>query len=80
MAKISFGRKLSEEFIEKFQVKINWTAVSYDRNLSDEFIEKFQDKIDWTSILEFGEYQKNFLKNMEKLLKNMKIKLIGIIL
>ena len=44
-------QKLSEEFIKKFQYKVNWDYISWKkRNLSEEFIEKFQDKINWDYI------------------------------
>ena len=32
---------LSEEFIEKFQDKVDWIEISYFQELSDDFIEKF---------------------------------------
>jgi hypothetical protein len=42
---ISINQKLSEEFIEKYQDKINWASVSLFQDLSWEFLQKFSKKI-----------------------------------
>jgi hypothetical protein len=42
---ISINQKLSEEFIEKYQDKINWASVSLFQELSWEFLQKFSKKI-----------------------------------
>ena len=48
---ISQEEKLSEEFIEKFQDKVDWEWISFFQKLSEEFIEKFQDKLSLTGLL-----------------------------
>jgi len=44
-------QELSEEFIEKFKDKVNWSAISIYQKLSEEFIERHADKVDWFHIL-----------------------------
>jgi hypothetical protein len=41
------NRNFSEDFIEKFQDKVNWSYISCRQVLSKEFIDKFQDKVNW---------------------------------
>src|SRR3712207_8820663 len=40
-------QKLSEEFIKKYQDRLDWCYVSIKQNLSEEFIEKYNDSLDW---------------------------------
>jgi hypothetical protein len=42
---ISINQNLSEEFIEKYQDKINWASVSLFQDFSWEFLQKFSKKI-----------------------------------
>jgi hypothetical protein len=42
---ISINQKLSEEFIEKYQDKLNWSSISLFQDLSWDFIQKFSKKI-----------------------------------
>jgi hypothetical protein len=42
---ISNNQKLSEEFIEKYQDKLNWSSISLFQDLSWDFIQKFSKKI-----------------------------------
>ena len=42
---ISINQKLSEEFIEKYQDKLNWSSISLFQDLSWDFIQKFNKKI-----------------------------------
>jgi len=42
---ISINQKLSEEFIEKYQDKLNWSSISLFQELSWNFIQKFNKKI-----------------------------------
>lgn len=36
---------LSEEFIEKYHDKLNWSLIFYNKNLSREFIKKYKRKV-----------------------------------
>ena len=47
---ISYDYHLSEEFIEKFQDKLDWFYISVYQKLSEPFIEKYHDKVDWFNI------------------------------
>src|SRR5574344_1723695 len=47
---ISEYQKLSEEFIEKYNDKVNWNNISQYQTLSESFIEKHYDKVDWNYI------------------------------
>ena len=41
---------LSEEFIDSYADKVNWTWISKYQKLSEQFIEKFQEKVYWSEI------------------------------
>ena len=47
---ISQHKQLSENFIDKFQDKVEWNNISWFQKLSENFIDKFQDKVDWYCI------------------------------
>jgi len=38
---ISANKKLSEDFIERFQSKVGWCCISKYQKLSEDFIERF---------------------------------------
>jgi len=42
--------ELSEDFIIKFQDKVNWHWISYQQKLSEDFVREFQDKVNWKYI------------------------------
>ena len=44
---ISRHEYLEEEFIEKYQNKVDWYCVSKYQKLSEEFMKKYQNKVDW---------------------------------
>ena len=46
----SFKGILSEEFIDRFNDKVDWRLISRNQALSEPFIEKYQDKVVWSSI------------------------------
>jgi hypothetical protein len=41
---------LSEDFIEKYQDRLDWKYISKNSKLSEAFIEKFKDKVNWIYI------------------------------
>lgn len=45
------NQTLSEDFIEKFQDKVDWERISYHQILSEAFLRKFQDKVDWECLI-----------------------------
>ena len=61
--KINYARViLSEEFIEKFQDKVNWILISDYQVLSEEFIEKFQDRVNWENISTYQTLSEEFIE------------------
>jgi len=47
---ISCHPNLSEDFIERFQVRVYWPYISRYQTLSEPFIEKFRDMVDWWGV------------------------------
>ena len=62
---ISLHRTLSENFIRKFQDKVDWWCISYHQVLSENFIREFQDKVDWGSISKYQFLSNNFIKEFQ---------------
>jgi phosphoribosylanthranilate isomerase len=62
---ISVCQKLSEEFIAKFQDKVNWNCISIYQKLSEEFITKFQDKVDWNCISKHQKLSEEFMTKFQ---------------
>ena len=62
---ISEYQKLSEEFIEKFQDKVDWYCISVYQKLSEEFITKFQYKVHWSYISQFQKLSEEFIEKFQ---------------
>ena len=62
---ISQYQKLSEDFIEKFQDKIDFDYISISQKLSEDFIEKFQDKVDWEHISIYQNLSESFIEKFQ---------------
>jgi len=58
-------QKLSEEFIEKFQDKVNWNLISACQKLSEKFIKKFQDNVDWVRISKYQKLSEEFIEKFQ---------------
>ena len=77
--KISACQKLSEQFIEKHQEKLNWNYISGFQILTESFIEKYRNKVNWENISGFQILTEFFIKKYQKniqipyLLQNKKI-------
>ena len=54
--------KLSEEFIEKYQDKVNWNNISQFQSLSEEFMEKRFDKLNSKLISEYQVLSESFIE------------------
>ena len=54
--------KLSEEFIEKYQDKVNWDNISQFQSLSEEFMEKHFDKLNSKLISEYQVLPESFIE------------------
>ena len=54
--------KLSEEFIEKYQDKVNWNNVSQFQSLSEKFMEKHFDKLNSKLISEYQVLSESFIE------------------
>lgn len=46
-------KKFSEEFLEHYKDKLNWTLISRYQFLSEDFIRKHKDKVNWNHITRF---------------------------
>lgn len=57
---VSEYQNLSEDFIEKFQHKVNWYYISKRQKLSETFIRKFKNKVDWLNILLYQKLSEEF--------------------
>ncbi len=44
---ISYNYKLSENFIRKFQDRLDWDLISEWQKLSEDFIREFQNDVNW---------------------------------
>lgn len=70
---------LSENFIQEFQVKVNWYNVFLYQELSEEFIIEFQDKDAWELIFRNQNLSEEFMlkfttkKNLKALWLNPRI-------
>ena len=59
---ISANQNLSEEFIEKFQDKVNWRIISANQKLSEKIIKKFQNRVDWDNISIYQKLSEKFIE------------------
>ena len=62
---ISWQQELSEEFITKFQDKVNWWRISEYQKLSEEFISKFQEHVDWWCITRYQKLSEEFMTKFQ---------------
>lgn len=46
-------KKFSEEFLEHYKDKLNWTLISRYQFLSEDFIRRHKDKVNWNHITRF---------------------------
>jgi hypothetical protein len=47
---LSKNRNLSEDFIEKFQDKVDWYMISCSKDFSDKFVSKYRDRLDMKEV------------------------------
>ena len=47
---ISQQGDLSDEFIEQYADKLNWTALCYNQIISENILRKFKDKVNWETV------------------------------
>ena len=62
---ISCESGLTEEFIEKFQDRVDWANISIYQRLSEEFIEKFRDRVDWWYISANQRLSESFIEKFQ---------------
>ena len=63
LCEISFYYKLSENFIRKFQDKVEWHFISEYQNLSESFIREFKDKVYWIKISVHQKLSESFIRD-----------------
>jgi hypothetical protein len=71
-------QKLSKEFIEKHQDKIDWDLISQFQKLPEEFIQKYQNKVCWDFISAFQNLSEKFIEKYKEsdLLKDIKFNMV----
>lgn len=57
-----YNHVLSEDFIEQYQDRVNWSDISQFQKLSESFIEKHQDKVNWSYISQFQILSETFIE------------------
>ena len=62
---ISKFQNLSENFIRKYQDKVNWRNISNYQKLSEDFIRDHQDKVDWTNISHHQTLSEDFIREFQ---------------
>jgi len=48
--RVSFGQKLSEEFIREFHDRVRWRSIAGFQRVSEAFLREFHDRMDWSSV------------------------------
>lgn len=62
---ISQYHLLSEEYIKKFQNKVNFWRISQYQKLSEEFIVEFHDRVNWTCISQYQKLSEEFINKFQ---------------
>lgn len=63
---VSLSKYLTEDFIRRYQDKLDWSVISCVQILSEEFITEFKDKVFWRSISRHQKLSFKFvIKNIE---------------
>ena len=68
---ISVNQKLSEDFIRKYQDKVDWYWISRCQILSEDFIREFQHKVYWPYISQYQKVSKEFIKEFQDMIKKI---------
>ena len=61
-ARLSLCESLTEDFIQEFKDKVDWTCISRYPHLSEDFIRKFADRVDWYYISAYQYLSENFIR------------------
>ena len=61
-ARLSLCESLTEDFIQEFKDKVDWTCISRYPHLSEDFIRKFADRVDWYYISTYQYLSENFIR------------------
>lgn len=70
---ISEHQVLSEEFIRKYQNKLDWVYISAYQKLSEDFIREFQYKVFWLFIFQYQDLSEEFKKEFQDKIKKGEI-------
>lgn len=62
---VSHSQTLSENFIQKFQDKVDWDLICEKQTLSEPFIRKFQDKVNWDNISAYQTLSEDFIREFQ---------------
>ena len=61
-ARLSLCESLTEDFIQEFKDKVDWTCISRYPHLSEDFIRRFADRVDWYYISAYQCLSENFIR------------------
>ena len=61
-ARLSLCESLTEDFIQEFKDKVDWTCISRYPHLSEDFIRKFADRVEWYYISAYQHLSENFIR------------------
>ena len=61
-ARLSLCESLTEDFIQEFKDKVDWTCISRYPHLSEDFIRKFADRVDWYYSSAYQYLSENFIR------------------
>ena len=63
---ISEFQYLTEEFIEKYENKVDWIWISAYQKLSEKFIEKYKNEVDWHLISYYQKLSGEFINKYKE--------------
>lgn len=66
---ISKYYRLSDDFVHRFQDKLNWRIVSTYQRLSEDFIRQYQDKVVWENIFIYQVLSEGFRQEFKHKLR-----------
>ena len=64
-ARLSLCESLTEDFIQEFKDKVDWTCISRYPHLSEDFIRKFADRVDWYYISAYQYLSEDFIREFK---------------
>jgi hypothetical protein len=63
--RVSKYQSLTEDFMRKFEGKLNWDVISQYQILSEKFMAEFEDKVSWNKICQYQRLSEGFIKQFK---------------